>query len=168
MNELLDDGSLSPAQIQEIAKNINLKVKFYLIHDMPKIDSLPNGNYIILITPNKNVYSGHFVCMKIFGNKNNKKRPEGSVRIARAGRLRQSDKIISYFDSYGISPPKKISNTHKTILYNIVQIQNLAMSHCGQYCLSFLKVVDKVKNIQEFLKKSREYTGLFNNFAISM
>lgn len=148
MNELLDDGSLSPTQIQEIAKNINLKVKFYLIHDMPKIDSLPNGNYIILITPNKNVYSGHFVCMKIFGNKNNK--------------------IISYFDSYGIVPPKKISNTHKTILYNIVQIQNLAMSHCGQFCIGFLKAVEKVKNIKEFLNKSREYTGLFNNFALSM
>ena len=68
------------------------------------------------------------------------------------------------FESMGIE--KTDLNTHKTILYNIQQIQTLNMTHCGQFCLSFLKTVDKAKNIQTFLKKSREYTGLFNNYEL--
>ena len=146
--KLINDGSLSPSQICEITDHIGLKVKVYFIHDMPNIDSLPNGNYIILITPNKNIYSGHYVCMKIFNSR------DITNEIGES-------RTIAYFDSYGMPPPKKISSTKSSIVYNTDQIQSLSMNHCGQFCIGFLKSVNLAKSIKSFIKKANNYTSNF-------
>ena len=56
----------------------------------------------------------------------------------------KKDKVISYFDSFGVKPPIEIlhyfasQNQYFEIYYNIDQIQNFDEVICGHLCLNFL------------------------------
>lgn len=44
----------------------------------------------------------------------------------------------SYFDSFGVSPPRALSNALKTYSFSTKQIQNVESGICGYYALFFL------------------------------
>lgn len=61
---------------------------------------------------------------------------------------------VVYFDSFGMIPPTEVQNymkkTKKEALYTTDVIQNLESHACGQFCLMFLKELEK-KTVFEFL-----------------
>ena len=52
----------------------------------------------------------------------------------------KKDKIINYFDSFGVEPPIELLNYLKKfeVCYNVDQIQNFSDVICGHLCLNFL------------------------------
>ena len=60
------------------------------------------------------------------------------------------DKVINYFDSFGLPPFKEIVNHAKkknlTLLHQNNQIQNLLTTTCGYFCLYFLNEMNKGKS----------------------
>ena len=59
---------------------------------------------------------------------------------------------IYYFDSFGLPPPREVTNLKKECIYNTSQYQAKTSVLCGYYCLYFLK---NLKNIsfEKFLQK---------------
>ena len=114
INKILNSGSSSENDLYLLADALNLKINF--IGSLYELNNFTHGNYIILISPSKKVHNGHWVGLKISKNKS------------------------YYFDSYGMLPPQIIAENVKTPLYyNNEQIQDLRSSHCGLYCIFFLK-----------------------------
>lgn len=71
-----------------------------------------------------------------------------------------------YFDSFGGLPPVEIMNFVKKrtgchLYYNNWIIQNIKSSHCGWYCIAFLRHM--YKNLQGNLKEA--YNDFVNNFV---
>jgi hypothetical protein len=66
-----------------------------------------------------------------------------------------SPNYVYYFDSYGEPSPDHLvelmHHTHKNIIYNTKQLQNLQSSSCGEWCVFFLKQILKGKKPQEIL-----------------
>ncbi len=145
MNSILNNGTTSGVDLENLAKAIDLKVKIMLLYDLENIDKLDNGNYIVLITPNKNILSGHYVCMKVF-------------KFLKT-------KYIYYFDSFGMPAPdiiEDIADKNKYYLYyNDKQVQAINMEHCGQFCVYLLKMVDKCKTPNEYVDKLNKYLSKF-------
>ena len=59
------------------------------------------------------------------------------------------DRVINYFDSFGMPPFREIVNHAKewnlTLLHQNRQIQNLYTTTCGYFCLYFLNEMNKRK-----------------------
>lgn len=140
LNKLLIAGASSESDLQALANALNISIKYigsiYNIKEPrirnfaeggshpdsgppvggPRRAHLSEGSYIFLISPSKKITNGHWVALKVNKNKS------------------------YYFDSYGQPPPQIIVENIKTPLYyNNKQIQDLASSHCGIYCIYFLK-----------------------------
>jgi len=68
---------------------------------------------------------------------------------------RPTDKVIHYFDSYGVVPSnrieKQLKNTKKKILYNTSQIQDQKSVKCGWYCYFFIKKMAKKMKYYDFI-----------------
>ena len=60
------------------------------------------------------------------------------------------DKVINYYDSFGLPPFQEIINHAKkknlTLLHQNNQIQNLMTTTCGYFCLYFLNEMNKGKS----------------------
>ena len=142
MEKIINKGASSPDELQQLADNLDLKLNFIgSMYNLPNINSksdgartsghkLKNGNYIMLITPSSKIKDGHWVCFKVHNN------------------------FIMYFDSYGVPAPDILKQYGKDIIYNDKQIQDMRSSHCGLYCLYFLKYGNKI------LKKFNQYNIL--------
>jgi hypothetical protein len=114
LNKILINGSTSESDLFALANALNLKIKF--IGSIYDKFNFSKGSYIFLISPSEKIKNGHWVALKI-----------------------DKDKTY-YFDSYGIPPPQIIATNIKTPLYyNNKQIQELSSTHCGIYCIYFLK-----------------------------
>ena len=97
------------------------------------------------------------------------------------------DKVINYFDSFGMPPFQEMVDHTKeknlTLLHQSSQIQNLMSSTCGYFCLYFLNEMhrgndyfdllqvfdasDTAKNelfIQKYFKALDPFTLQFNHF----
>lgn len=70
-----------------------------------------------------------------------------------------------YFDSFGMVPPLEVINLiknsgHKNYLVNEKQIQDIRSGYCGEYCLMFLRFMNRSnpskKNLKQFLAKFRK------------
>ena len=65
------------------------------------------------------------------------------------------DKVINYFDSFGLPPFQEIVNHAKrknmTLLHQSDQIQNINTT-CGYFCLYFLNEMNKGKTYFDLLK----------------
>ena len=66
------------------------------------------------------------------------------------------DKVINYFDSFGLPPFQEIVNHAKkknlTLLHQSDQIQNINTTTCGYFCLYFLNEMNKGKTYFDLLK----------------
>ena len=66
------------------------------------------------------------------------------------------DKVINYFDSFGLPPFQEIVNHAKrkniTLLHQSDQIQNINTTTCGYFCLYFLNEMNKDKTYFDLLK----------------
>ena len=66
------------------------------------------------------------------------------------------NKVINYFDSFGLSPFQEIVNHAKkknlTLLHQNNQIQNLMTTTCGYFCLYFLNEMNKGKSYFDLLQ----------------
>ena len=66
------------------------------------------------------------------------------------------DKVINYFDSFGLPPFQEIVNHAKrknmTLLHQSDQIQNINTTTCGYFCLYFLNKMNKSKTYFDLLK----------------
>lgn len=114
INKILNKGASSESDLNFIAQSLNLKIKFIgSIYDINKFNI---GNYILLITPSKEIRNGHWVALKVGKTKS------------------------YYFDSYGLPPPETIAkNIHTPLYYNNIQVQDLRSNYCGIYAIYFLK-----------------------------
>jgi hypothetical protein len=129
MEKIINKGASTPDELQQLADSLDLKLNFIgSMYNMP--ENIKNGNYIMLITPSSKVKDGHWVCFKAHNN------------------------FIMYFDSYGVPAPDILKQYGKDIIYNDKQIQDMRSSHCGLYCLYFLKYGNKI------LKKFNQYNIL--------
>lgn len=114
LNSILTNGASSENDLHVLAQALNLKVNF--IGSLYDLQSLKEGNYIILITPSKNIHSGHWTALKVSKDK------------------------AEYYDGYGMPPPQLlVDNIHVPLYYNNKQIQDMRSSHCGIYSIYFLK-----------------------------
>jgi hypothetical protein len=66
-----------------------------------------------------------------------------------------------YFDSFGLPPPKNITNYHNNIYYSNKQIQNKNDNNCGWYALMFI-IYFNDKNINNL--NYNDFIKQFNNF----
>ena len=66
------------------------------------------------------------------------------------------DKVINYFDSFGLPPFQEIVNHARkknlTLLHQNNQIQNLLTTTCGYFCLYFLNEMNKGKSYFDLLE----------------
>ena len=66
------------------------------------------------------------------------------------------DKVINYFDSFGLPPFQEIVNHARkknlTLLHQNNQIQNLLTTTCGYFCLFFLEKMNKGKSYFDLLE----------------
>ena len=66
------------------------------------------------------------------------------------------DKVINYFDSFGLPPFQEIVNHARkknlTLLHQNNQIQDLLTTTCGYFCLYFLNEMNKGKSYFDLLK----------------
>ena len=66
------------------------------------------------------------------------------------------DKVVNYFDSFGLPPFQEIVNHAKrknmTLLHQSDQIQNINTTTCGYFCLYFLNEMNKGKTYFNLLK----------------
>ena len=55
--------------------------------------------------------------------------------------VKKHNRVVLYFDPFGIQPPKEILKYYKnlTVYYETGQVQRLTESNCGRLCLNFLK-----------------------------
>lgn len=121
--KIINSGLNSSSELEQLAKNINLKLKS--ISSMYDIPRLTNGAHMILIHP-EGTYSGHWVALFITPLK------------------------AYYFDSFGIPAPDQIKERlaeyaydHKIadlpLIWNKNQIQKRNETHCGGFAVLFLK-----------------------------
>lgn len=75
------------------------------------------------------------------------------------------NKIVVYFDSFGLSLPKDIIKfcKGKTIIYNTDQIQHIDSQACGYYCLAFIEYFN---NIPKYNLKTQKQFGYYINLFI--
>ena len=59
----------------------------------------------------------------------------------------------SYFDSFGLPPPKEVSNYIPDVKFNNIQYQDKASVLCGYYCLFFIKMLQDKVPIYDILYK---------------
>ena len=66
------------------------------------------------------------------------------------------DKVVNYFDSFGLPPFQEIVNHAKrknmTLLHQSDKIQNINTTTCGYFCLYFLNEMNKCKTYFDLLK----------------
>lgn len=134
INKILNAGASNLYDILYLSKKIKLNIKYIgSIYDLKKYNiKLVPGNYMFLLHPKeqKHNLNGHWVCLKVEKRK------------------------AFYFDSYGEPPSDFLQSYIKVpIYYNDVQIQDLRSSHCGLYCLDFLKdplMLNRFKLVQYY------------------
>jgi len=95
------------------------------IYSRDELNEIPEGGCIINLDKHK--YGGTHWCA-IFRKKN----------------------VIFYFDSFGEIAPKKLDIMMCPYVFNNIDIQGLNSSSCGQYCIAFLKHMDKNASIKAF------------------
>lgn len=138
LNEILNAGASTINDILYLSKKLKLKLNYVgSIHDIDryKININKTGNYIFLLHP-KDIQSGHWICIK------------------------REKKKAYYFDSYGIVLSDYLQEKlHCPIYYNDYQIQDLRSSHCGLYCIYFLKDKNMIKKFKK-IQNEREYKVL--------
>jgi hypothetical protein len=71
----------------------------------------------------------------------------------------RKNNVIFYFDSFGEIAPEKLDRLMTPYIFNATDIQGLNSSSCGQYCVAFLKYMEKKPSIKRF----GDFLGLFNN-----
>lgn len=132
INKIIDAGASSERDLNLLADAMGVKLDFIdTMYDIDGKHTLKNGNYIFLISPSEKNKNGHWVALKV--RKNN----------------------CHYFDSYGLPPPDRIANACPShIIWNKKQVQDLRSSHCGLYCLYWLKksngIFDTLVQYNEF------------------
>ena len=76
------------------------------------------------------------------------------------------DKVINYFDSFGLPPFQEIVNRARkknlTLLHQNNQIQNLLTTTCGYFCLYFLNEMNKGKSYFDLLQVFDIYDTMKN------
>ena len=76
------------------------------------------------------------------------------------------DKVINYFDSFGLPPFQEMVNHAKkknlTLLHQNNQIQNLLTTTCGYFCLYFLNEMNKGKSYFDLLEVFDIYDTMKN------
>ena len=76
------------------------------------------------------------------------------------------DKVINYFDSFGLPPFQEIVNHARkknlTLLHQNNQIQNLLTTTCGYFCLYFLNEMNKGKSYFDLLQVFDIYDTMKN------
>jgi len=58
--------------------------------------------------------------------------------------------VIFYFDAFGEIAPEKLDKLMCPYVFNGTDIQGLNSSSCGQFCVAFLKHMDKNPTIKRF------------------
>ncbi len=138
LEKILDAGASTIDDILYISKKLKLKLNYIgSIHDIDKYKMNINkpGNYMFLLHP-KDSFSGHWIALKILPKK------------------------AYYFDSYGIVLSDYLQDKlYIPIYYNDFQIQDLRASHCGLYCIYFLKDKNMIKKYKK-IHNNKEYKVL--------
>ena len=60
---------------------------------------------------------------------------------------------VLYFDSFGIKPPKEVTQyfNNELIAYNTYQIQELKSNNCGKYCIMFFMAILSDTDYEDFI-----------------
>jgi hypothetical protein len=136
INKILINGNSSENDLLTLAHALKLKINY--IGSIYNLKALNTGNYILLLSPSKKEFNGHWICLCI-----------------------KKDKAY-YFDSYGQGAPSIIEDNIKVPLYiNKNQIQDMRSSHCGIYVIDFLYNMNKKgnpnTNFNNFIKSFHIY-----------
>ena len=113
INKIIDAGASSERDLKLLAKELGIKLNF--VGSIFDIKSLKPGNYILLISPSKKIRNGHWVALRVL------------------------KKSCKYFDSYAMPPPRVLEDNCKNLSWNKIQVQDLRSSHCGLFCIYWLK-----------------------------
>lgn len=108
-----------------------------------------NGNYIINMEDSDKGSGTHWVALKVY------------------------DKQAFYFNTFGLPPPleviyfvnngKEPKSLRRELYINGKQIQNIAGAYCGQYCIDFLRYMNKTNKNLSNLKRFNKYIGIFKH-----
>jgi hypothetical protein len=132
------DYTSSSTQLEQISQ----KLKLPLVGIYSK-DTLPTrlyvGSYIINLE-NSDVGNGtHWVILRIFPSKE-----------------------VIYFDSFGLSPPKQITDfVGKKIASSTRQIQDIDATTCGYYCLACDDYMTHQKQHRPIYERYDDFLNIF-------
>jgi hypothetical protein len=144
----MSEGITSDVDLQNLANKINVRLNgLYFKDELPQIPQ--EGHYIInLASSTDNSGGTHWCCFH----------------------LAKNHKAI-YFDPFGQPEPVDVSNfmmkwvrnKHNNIIRNNKVIQQLSSNFCGQYCLYFLKSIQKNKGTLK--QKLHNFINQFNIYG---
>ena len=112
------EGELTNFEIMDICKRLNIKLNGIYMKDQLKKLPAKNGCYIINMS-DSNEAGTHWIALYI------------------------KNKNAICFDSFGIAPPDEIIlwlERVKNVSYSKKQLQDIANSACGWYCILFLYI----------------------------
>ena len=65
-----------------------------------------------------------------------------------------------YFDPFGVHPPeslKRLKRPNRKVYYNNNQLQHISSDTCGQWCILFVKYMNKNNNFEDYLEEFDTY-----------
>jgi len=96
------------------------------VYSRDELNEIPHGACIINLDKHKYGGGTHWISIYRKGN------------------------VIFYFDSFGEIAPEKLDKLMCPYIFNNTDIQGLNSSSCGEFCVCFLKHMDKNPTIKAF------------------
>jgi hypothetical protein len=137
--------SLTTADLEQLASHFRIALNYVGPKDLLREERVRYGGFIVNLN-NHNQPGSHWVC-------------------AYLTKYRGED-LVLYFDAFGVIYPLEIQSFFKAlplrpkVVYNQRDLQNIASSECGWFCLSFLYHMthkrthaNPVDDFQDFLGK---------------
>lgn len=71
-----------------------------------------------------------------------------------------------YFDSFGICPQIHVAEFLKNYIYNTTQIQDEHSTHCGYFCVAFIKYCQRHQK-EPIMQMVKEFVAQFDNNLVN-
>ncbi len=149
---------LNNHQIDAEMKNIDRYQGCYSKDNLPEDleDSDKIGYYVVNMENSNKGHGTHWVALAILPSMDREHLPS----------LRSKGMRCLYFDSFGELPPKEVIDyCPEDVSYNTVDVQALDSESCGEFCIYFLKELDKGRRASSIV---RDFHGVSmkNNFEL--
>jgi len=129
--------ALTNLDLENYAKKLELPL--IGVYSKDKLPSLQVGSYYINMQNSTDGDGTHWVLLKIF-----------------------DDKHALYFDSFGIYPPKNITDRIKNVPYSNREIQDIHSDVCGYYVLACDKYMSTIKR-KSMLEQFDDFLNMFRD-----